>query len=214
MPSHLTVNLLPTWLLEKMGGGRGKPGPRAAAWAGSTLSCALGSWTPAGLTQLAPSTHHTASRNFSPSLAREQIICSRWWCLRSNTHTPLSAATALLSSHPTDLACVERPQVRRWWWPALLTNLCFLELFGEWICWTNFSWLENKMRKEEELWCLMWPGFERKALLRAVLLCLPEETLPSSADWSPNHGSRSIWVFLMHALVVFQIPDPSSSTSE
>ena len=39
MPSHVTVNLLPTWILEKTGGGRGKPGPRAAAWAGSTLLC-------------------------------------------------------------------------------------------------------------------------------------------------------------------------------
>ena len=39
MPSHVTVNLLPTWILEKTGGGGGKPGPRAAAWAGSTLLC-------------------------------------------------------------------------------------------------------------------------------------------------------------------------------
>lgn len=142
----------------------------------SVLSC--GGWIAAWLTHPAAgsSSHRTGSRNFSGSLVREQIICSRWWWWAPQWHwlwaIPEDAPSPLLCAppsprslhtHQTDITCVERIQERRWWFclgdkSLILGIVCPVDLLNK------FPWLENKMRKLQELRCVMLPGFERQTL--------------------------------------------------
>ena len=196
MPSHVTVNLLPTWILEKTGGGGGKPGPRAAAWAGSTLLC---------FGRLNSCWAYSACTVFTSHCFQELLTLTSQGAnyLQQVVMPPQWHSHPALSTHHSALITPRTlPVSRGLKWEDGDGQPCW-QISASWNCLAGgFAELispDLRTRWEKRKSCDAWRGLglKGKPCFRVVLWCLPEEMLLRSADWSPKHGSRFIWVFLV-----------------